>query len=58
MNNKAQVSPFGLIYAVICLIIAIVIVKAMSPGWFWGLVTIVVTTCGGYFFGMKASGEI
>ena len=58
MNNKGQVSAWGLIYGIVCLVIAIIITKAMHPGWFWSAVTIVVTTGGGYFFGMKASGEI
>jgi len=58
MNNKGQISAWGFIYAIICLVIAIVITKAMSPGMFWSAVTIVVTTIGGYYFGAKAGGDL
>jgi len=58
MNKKAQVSMWGTVYAVVCLVIAIIITKAMHPGMFWSAVTIVVTTLGGYFFGMKAGGDL
>lgn len=58
MNKKGQVSVWGTIYAAICLVIAVIITKAMTPGLFWGAVTIVVTTLGGYFFGAKAGGDI
>ena len=57
MNKKGQVSPWGLMYAIFCLVIGVVFVKLMSPSWFWGLLTIVVLTIAGYFFGGKASGE-
>ena len=57
MNNKGQMSAWGLIYGVVCLIISIVIVKAMHPGIFWGAITIVVVTAGGFFFGGKAAGD-
>ena len=58
MNNKGQASAWGVIYAVACLVLSIIIVKAMHPGIFWGAVTIAVTTGGGYFFGAKAAGDI
>lgn len=57
MNKKGQASAWGLIYGIICLIIAIIITKAMHPGWFWSLVTIIVTTGAGYYFGGKAGGD-
>jgi len=57
MNKKAQVSVWGLMYAILCVVIGIVFVRLMNPGWFWGLLTIVVLAAGGYFFGGKASGE-
>ena len=33
-NNKGQVSVWGTLYAIICLVIAIIITKAMHPGVF------------------------
>jgi len=57
MNKKGQLSVWGIIYGVVCLILSIVIVRLMNPGWFWGIVTIAVTTIGGYIVGLKASGD-
>ncbi len=57
MNNKAQVSIWGVLYAVLCAVIGIVFVNLMNPGWFWGIATVLVLTAGGYFFGGRASGE-
>ena len=58
MNNKGQVSAWGVIYGIACLMISIVIVKAMHPGLFWGAVTVVVTTIAGFYFGAKAGGDL
>ena len=58
MNKKGQVSAWGFIYAIVCLIVALIITKGMNPGWFWSLVTIVITTAAGYIVGAKASGDI
>lgn len=57
MNKTGQASSWGVIYAVICFIISIVITKLMHPGFFWKVITIVVVTIVGYVVGAKASGD-
>ena len=56
-SKKAQVSPWGLIYGIFGLVFSIIIVRLMQPQFFWGLITIVVTTFACYFIGHKASGN-
>lgn len=59
MNKKAQTefSAWGMIYAIVGLVISVVITKLMNASWFWKIVTIVVVTGVCYAVGWKASSQ-
>ena len=48
MNIKAQAQVFGIMFAAIGFVMGYVMTKAMQPGIFWSITTIICCTIVGY----------
>jgi len=56
MNNKAQVSPWGILFGIIGVIITLIILRGFTEvGIFWKMVSIIGTGFACYMIGHMAS---